>query len=280
MRDFSVLRVTAEAAKLHECSYYEHSERDSTISVDGNNFPTKLINSLNVFDLKLVEQIFDGFGDVVFCVKDRQGIYRSVNLAFLERVNGNDKSELIGKSASQVFTSALALGFDSQDELVFETGRSIQDQLERITNSDGSIGWYLASKFPVCDESGSIVGLVGISQDLNWPSESDLELANLKSIVEYINDNLDQPLRTEQLATRISFSVVQLDRRMKRVFRLSTKKFIMKCRLEKATRQLASTDISVSDIALACGFTDQSALTRQFRAATSDTPANFRKKNR
>jgi PAS domain S-box-containing protein len=233
---------------------------------------------LNHFELSFIEQIFDSFSDIVFCVKDRSGIYQSVNQAFVDRVNGNDKSELIGKSASQVFTESLASGYESQDRTVFESGRPLMDQLERITNSDGSIGWYLASKFPVLEADQKIVGLVGISQDLNWPSESNLELADLKSVVEHIKDNLDQPLRTEQLANQFSLSAVQLDRRMKRVFRLSTKKFIMKCRLEKASRQLASTRISVSDIALACGFTDQSALTRQFRNATSDTPANFRRK--
>lgn len=233
---------------------------------------------MNHFELSFVEQMFDGLGDIVFCVKNRDGIYQSVNLAFVDRVNGNDKSELVGKSASQVFADSLAGGFELQDKTVFESGRPIKDQLERITNSDGSIGWYLASKFPIFDADKNVVGLVGISQDLDWPSDSNVELANLKSIVEYIKDNLDQPLRTEQLAKQFSLSAVRLDRRMKRVFRLSTKKFIMKCRLEKASRQLASTCICVSDIALACGFTDQSALTRQFRNATSDTPANFRKK--
>ena len=177
-----------------------------------------------------------------------------------------------------MFEPALANGFNDQDKTVFENGVPIQDQLERITNANGTMGWYLASKFPVFDDNKQIIGLIGISQDLNWPTESDLELANLKTIVEYIKDNLDQPLRTEHVANRIGLSAIQLDRRMKRVFRLSTKKFIMKCRLEKASRQLASTNISVSEIALACGFTDQSALTHQFRAAISDTPANFRKK--
>ena len=230
------------------------------------------------FELNLIEQIFDGMGDIVFCVKDTNGVYTSVNQAFVERVNSDDKTDLIGKTASQVFEPSLASAFNEQDKTVFENGRPIQDQLERITNADGTMGWYLASKFPVFGDDKQIVGLIGISQDLNWPTDSDLELANLKTIVEYIKDNLDQPLRTEQVAKRVELSAVQLDRRMKRVFRLSTKKFIMKCRLEKASRQLASTEISVSEIALACGFTDQSALTRQFREATSDTPASFRKK--
>ena len=231
-------------------------------------------------ELSLIEQIFDQMGDIVFCVKNVDGVYTSVNQAFAERVNTDDKSDIVGRTAAQVFEPALAKVFKEQDETVFENGRPIKNQLERITNANGTMGWYLASKFPVFDDKTQLVGLIGISQDLNWPTDSDLELANLRTIVEYIKDNLDQSLRTEQVANRIGLSAIQLDRRMKRVFRLSTKKFIMKCRLEKASRQLASTEISVSEIALACGFTDQSALTRQFRAATSDTPANFRKKAR
>ena len=147
---------------------------------------------LSDFSLGFVEHVFDSLGDIVYCVKDREGVYRSVNLAFVARVNGTDKSDLLGKTASQVFSKTLAEGYEQQDRVVFQTGRPIQDQLERITNSDGSIGWYLASKFPIHDQDDRVVGLVGISQDLNWPNDSNPELAELKAVVEYIKDNLDQ----------------------------------------------------------------------------------------
>ncbi len=229
------------------------------------------------FNPSLVEPLFDCLGDVVYCVKDRNGRYQSVNQAFAERIDVNDKSDVIGRCAHDFFPENLATVYDDQDATVFQDGRPLQDQLERITNPDGTMGWYLASKFPIRDDHGQIVGLVGISQDLHTPSDSDLELADLRIIVDYIKQNLDQPLRVEQLAEQISLSHVQLDRRMKRVFRLSTKKFIMKCRLEEATRRLIETDDPLSKIALACGFSDQSAFTRQFRAAVSLTPSSFRK---
>ncbi|MEL7496143.1 MAG: AraC family transcriptional regulator [Planctomycetota bacterium] len=230
--------------------------------------------------IELLEQVFDAFGDIVFCVKDNDGIYQSVNHAFVERVGAKGKADLIGKHANDLFPKYLAQTFMVQDETVMATKHSLKDQLERITQPDGSMGWFLASKFPVVNEAGEVQGVIGVSQDLNWPRDSELELANLRKLVDYINDNLDQPLRTERLAGIIELSGDQLDRRMKRVFRLSTKKFIMKCRLEKATRQLESTDLQISKIALSCGFTDQSSFTRHFRSATSDTPASFRKKYR
>ena len=231
------------------------------------------------FSPQLIESLFDAMGDVVYCVKDLQGRYQSVNQAFAERVNVSDKSELIGKTASDLFPNDLASVYNQQDQTVFQESRAIQGLLERIAHHDGSMGWFLASKFPITSEQGVSEGLIGISQDLHTPSDSDLELSNLKKVVEHIYQNLDSPLRVERLAEMVSLSQMQLDRRMKRVFRLSTKKFIMKCRLEEASRRLASTNEPISEIALACGFSDQSSLTRQFRAAANMPPLTYRKKN-
>ena len=229
------------------------------------------------FDHRLMESVFDALGDVVFCVKDRQARYCSVNQALVDRVNAADKTDLIGKTAADVFPSALAAIYTTQDHHVLETGEPIQDQLEQITNSDGNLGWYLANKFPILDDQNEIIGLVGISQDLHAPTDRDLEMANVQSVVDFIQSNLDASLRTEALAARVSMSADQLDRRMKRVFRLSTKKYIMKSRLEQATRLLVHSDHSLTDIASRCGFADQSAFTRHFRAAMQVTPAIYRK---
>lgn len=230
--------------------------------------------------LELVQQMFDALGDVVYCIKDREGRYLSVNQAFAHRAGVAAPELMLGRTAGDFFPQSLVEVYNEQDAEVFSTGRPIIDQLERISNPDGSLGWYLASKFPVVNDGGEVTGLAGLSLDLHSPTENDLEIANLKSLVEKIRDNLDQSLRTESLAQSIGLSAVMLDRRMKRVFRLSTKKFISKCRLEEAARRLADTDESITDIALACGFSDQSSLTRQFRAALSVTPALFRKNSR
>ena len=226
-----------------------------------------------------MESVFDSLGDVVFCIKDRQGRYESVNQALVDRVNAADKSDLIGKTATDIFPESLAKIYSSQDQHVLTHAEPILDQLEQINNIDGNLGWYLASKFPIFDDQYNLIGLVGISQDLHSPSDRDLEMANVKSVVDFIKSNLGTTLRTEPLAEQAGMSCDQLDRRMKRVFRLSTKKFIMKSRLEEATRLLVNSDRSLVEVATDCGFADQSAFTRHFRAAVQVTPAVYRKQN-
>ena len=63
---------------------------------------------------------------------------------------------------------------------------------------------------------------------------------------------------------------------MKRFFGLTPSQFIAKTRIAAASRLLRETEQSIADIALACGFYDQSAFTRTFRAMTGVTPTQFR----
>lgn len=226
--------------------------------------------------LNLLERIFDSLGDIVYCVKDRDGNYVTVNQAFADRVGANNKQSLIGKSAARFFPADLAKVYQQQDETLFETGRAIVDQLEQITNRDGKVGWYLANKYPLMEADGSVTGLVGVSQDLHTPNNSELAFANLEKVVIAIKENLDQPLKVEPLAKLAGLSAEQLDRRMKRVFRLSTKKFIIKSRLELAAELLRNGASPLAEIADQCGFADQSAFTRQFRSAFLITPSVYR----
>lgn len=230
--------------------------------------------------LEQLEQIFDTLSDVVCCVKDRQGEYRMVNHAFVARANAKSKNAVVGKRAADIFPLELANEYDAQDQTVFRTERGFHDRLEQITNADGTIGWYLASKFPWRDQQQRLIGLISLSQDLHTPSDSELELSQLNQVVEYIRQHLNEDLSASKLAQSVGLTPFQLDRRMKRVFRLSLKKFIMKSRLEEVSRRLIETDQPLSKIALACGFNDQSALTRQFRATALMPPAAFRQQHR
>jgi AraC-like DNA-binding protein len=65
----------------------------------------------------------------------------------------------------------------------------------------------------------------------------------------------------------------------KRLFGLTAGQLITKTRVAAASRMLLETKTSISEIALACGFFDQSAFTRTFRSATGVTPSQFRKQS-
>ena len=101
-----------------------------------------------------------------------------------------------------------------------------------------------------------MVKLIGVSQNLHAPNTGDLKLSRLAEVVENIHTHLDDPLRVDDLARLAGLTLPQFDRRMRKVFRLSAKQFVMKCRIEEATCLLAESDQPIGKIALACGFSD------------------------
>jgi len=222
------------------------------------------------------ERLFAHVPDIVFCIKNIDGRYISANRAFADRLGLRSHQDIIGKTASELFPDYLATVYDGQDEIVFQSGDEIVDQLELVSNRDGGIGWHLASKLPLRGKTGEIIGLASISRDLQTPGDEDLKFAGLARTVDFIQKNYAEDLKLTDLAKKINLSTTQLDRRMKKIFKLSTSQFIRKVRIGAATNMLMNSDKPVSAIAQDCGYSDQSAFTRQFRATVGMAPGKFR----
>ncbi len=225
---------------------------------------------------RFCERLFAHLPDVVFCLKDKQRRYQAANPAFSQRLGFSDPRKLLGKTAEDFFPEHLAKVYREQDEQVLQSGREIIDHLELVTNRDGSLGWYLATKVPLHNAAGEVIGIASISRDLGTPSVDDPEFPDLRKVVEHIRENMEENLRPGDLAAMTDLSITQLDRRMRRVFQLSTSAFIRKTRIEHAAQLLTTTSQPIAEIALACGYGDQTAFTRQFSATVGMPPAAYR----
>jgi AraC-like DNA-binding protein len=82
------------------------------------------------------------------------------------------------------------------------------------------------------------------------------------------------------MAQAAGCSLSTLDRQMRRVFGLSPRQFVLKHRVDTAMALLATTDVSIAEVANATGFYDQPAFTRQLARLVGETPAQFRRRSR
>jgi transcriptional regulator GlxA family with amidase domain len=57
---------------------------------------------------------------------------------------------------------------------------------------------------------------------------------------------------------------------------VSAKQYVLRVRLDEATRLLGTTDLPIAEIATRCGFYDQAALTRRFSRAVGMSPRRYR----
>ena len=75
-----------------------------------------------------------------------------------------------------------------------------------------------------------------------------------------------------ELAKGVAMSTRQLERLFRRYLNRSPKRYYMELRLEKARNLLLQTDMSVINVALACGFTSPSHFSKCYRNHFQRTP--------
>lgn len=100
-----------------------------------------------------------------------------------------------------------------------------------------------------------------------------------RKVDHYIRENLDHALRINKLAAQVSLSTYHFSRIFKRTFGESPHAYIVRLRLQMAQELLLSTTDPLGQIAVACGFADQSHLTKVFRRGVGTTPNVWRRLN-
>ncbi|OGB14198.1 MAG: hypothetical protein A2W72_12565 [Burkholderiales bacterium RIFCSPLOWO2_12_67_14] len=220
--------------------------------------------------------LFDHVPDTVFFLKDTQGRYTAVNHTLVKRCGFEHKSELIGKTAQQVFPLPLGSGFSQQDQRILQGGPVISGQLELHLYGNRKPGWCLTWKVPITDPQGRIVGLAGLSRDIQQPMGSTNEAAAVSRVIEHVARHLDSPLPLEELAALAGLSVFQLDQRIRGLFGVTAGQYVLRARIERACDLLRHARDPISEIALACGYADQASFTRQFRKSVGLTPSAYR----
>jgi len=227
-----------------------------------------------------VEGLFDQVPDVVFFIKDRRGNYQMVNQTLVERCGRRSKDELLGRTSREVFPAPLGDRFLEQDRAVCASGTPIVGNLELHLYPTRLEGWCLTDKTPLHGTDDAVIGVAGISRDLQSTGGPAEGLAELAAVVEHVRTNFGRALRVEELAQIAGLSVYQLNRRLRSIFKITISQLITKTRVDAASSMLRGSTAPIADIAHACGYFDQSAFSRVFRRTAGLTPRTYRDRHR
>jgi AraC family transcriptional regulator len=126
--------------------------------------------------------------------------------------------------------------------------------------------------------SALVCHLLSLSRTTAEPSRTNVIAArDMRRLIEYVDVHLHEEIGLNDLAATGGWSV----RHFTRVFRQSTSetphRWLMARRVERAKHLLGSRNLSLAEIALTCGFADQSHFTTCFRQVTGATPMKWRK---
>jgi AraC family transcriptional regulator len=116
--------------------------------------------------------------------------------------------------------------------------------------------------------------------ELGPGGRGSLPLWQSRKVLEYIDTHITGAVRVGDLCALIQRSEAYFSRSFKRTFGESPHSFVTRRRVELAARYMLTTDASLSDIALRCGFADQPHLCKHFRRAVGESPAAWRRVHR
>ncbi|WP_282168302.1 GlxA family transcriptional regulator [Ruegeria atlantica] len=110
------------------------------------------------------------------------------------------------------------------------------------------------------------------TQRLSTPTRIGVRHPKLSQVILMMEKNIEEPISPSILAKDVGMSTRQLERLFRRYLSRSPKRYYMELRLHKARNLLMQTDMSVINVALACGFASPSHFSKCYRAHYNTTP--------
>ena len=105
----------------------------------------------------------------------------------------------------------------------------------------------------------------------------DLSQASLKQALEIIEEDVDGDLSLGSLAESLQVSTTRLSAGFRAATGVPVHKYVLNRRVNRARDLLETTDMTLSEISYAVGFSSQSHMTQAFRARLGVTPGLYRK---
>ncbi len=107
-------------------------------------------------------------------------------------------------------------------------------------------------------------------------AEEDRTPSWLRTVRDYLHASFTNSPKLSEIAAVVGVHPVHLCREFRKHYRMTVGDFLRRLRVEHACKLLAKPGCHLSQVALDCGFADQSHFSAVFRRLTGTTPARFR----
>src|SRR5262245_1272284 len=102
----------------------------------------------------------------------------------------------------------------------------------------------------------------------------------VRRIIRFIEEHLDEPIPVTTLSKVAGLSFAYFSRSFKRAFGEPPHAYLTRPKGEPARNLMLFSDVSLSEVAQACGFADQAHFSRRFLQRTGQSPAVWRREHR
>lgn len=159
-----------------------------------------------------------------------------------------------------------------RDQLLTQMALGLRDELQAGNPRGRLYGETLATAFT----AHLLHTHAAFPLDLRQP-RGGLARGRLRLVLEYIDAHLETSPSLEDLADVAGFSTFHFAHLFKQSTGLAPHQYVLKRRVESGTTLLREDRLSISEVALRCGFANQSHFASAFRRAMGVAPREYRR---
>lgn len=140
-------------------------------------------------DTQLIHTIMDNSQDTIY-FKDVNSKFLLNSKAHAIQFGFSDPLEMVGKCDKDFFPDSFSGNALRDEQEIMQTGVPIIGRIEKWVKDNGEIVWFSASKYPLYDSNGNIVGTWGTSRDISALKNSENEIQRVNQELALANAKL------------------------------------------------------------------------------------------
>ena len=193
--------------------------------------------------------------------------HRILNTAHQEGIKVPDQLAVLGVDNDELFNALVTPSLSSIALPTEQIGFEAASQLDRLLNGE-KLETSLTLMPPVHVVPRASTDVLSIADE-------DIVLA-----MRFIREHASEPLQVDDVLDHVPLSRRSLERRFRQVVRHSITDEIRRAHINRAKDLLANTDLAMSQVATASGFTTATRLGIVFHKEVGQSPTEFRRRSR
>ncbi|HYE98221.1 MAG TPA: PAS domain S-box protein, partial [Planctomycetota bacterium] len=155
-------------------------------------------------DQDLLRVLMDHMPDLIY-FKDLESRFIRINRALAARYGLKDPAEAVGRTDADYYPKEFARATREMEKEIIKTGEPRIDVEEKLVWPDGRMLWVSATKLPLRDPQGKIVGTFGVSRDISHLKQAQEEIRRSERLYRSLVDNLPQNFFLKDQEGRVLF---------------------------------------------------------------------------
>lgn len=125
--------------------------------------------------------------------KDRQTRFIFANMGVARGMGVECPDDLLGKTDFGFYPKEAASQYFQEEQDIMQSGQAMMHHEEKVNYIlTNDVSWMLTTKFPLKDDAGDVIGIIGVNYDISDRKKMELELLNQNAELLELNKKLSQ----------------------------------------------------------------------------------------